>query len=125
MPIMCPMCNSDIEHLLHVFFDCTFAKQCWQYAGMTLNMDQTEDAPTWLLNTLSTGKSESSIKVYMILWGIWTWRNKRVWESKSVSAAIAMENSFHHVSEWRSARTRFKRSLGTNVYQPTKHVVKW
>lgn len=125
VPITCPMCNSDIEHLLHVFFDCTFAKQCWQYAGMALNTDHIEDVPIWLLNTLSTGKSESNIKVCTILWGIWTWRNKRVWESKSVSAALTMENSFHHVSEWRSARTRFKRSLGTNVYQPTKHAVKW
>lgn len=27
LPITCPMCSVDIEHLLHVFFDCQFAKQ--------------------------------------------------------------------------------------------------
>lgn len=28
LPILCPMCNGDVEHLLHVFFDCQFASQC-------------------------------------------------------------------------------------------------
>ena len=28
VPIICPMCNSDVEHLLYVFFDCHFAAYC-------------------------------------------------------------------------------------------------
>lgn len=28
LPIVCPMCETDVEHLLHVFFDCNFAFAC-------------------------------------------------------------------------------------------------
>lgn len=28
LPIMCPMCNQDIEHLHHLFFDCDLAMLC-------------------------------------------------------------------------------------------------
>ena len=44
-PITCPMCEGDIEHLLHVFFDCTFAQQCWSTAGLNLDMRLVDSAP--------------------------------------------------------------------------------
>lgn len=28
VPITCPMCMSDIEHMSHLFFDCVFASDC-------------------------------------------------------------------------------------------------
>ncbi|XP_074346362.1 uncharacterized protein LOC141685140 [Apium graveolens] len=34
-------------------------------------------------------------------WGIWFFRNKKVWESKSVNAATAMDWSSKGISEWR------------------------
>lgn len=38
LPILCPMCEVDVEHLLHIFFDCSFAKQCWSYVGCVMDM---------------------------------------------------------------------------------------
>lgn len=38
VPILCTMCERDVEHLLHVFFDCAFANQCWCYAGAGYDM---------------------------------------------------------------------------------------
>lgn len=40
--ILCPMCDNDVEHLLHVFFDCQFASQCWAYAGLSYDMSLVE-----------------------------------------------------------------------------------
>lgn len=28
--ILCPMCGLDVEHLLHIFLDCKFTKECWR-----------------------------------------------------------------------------------------------
>lgn len=50
LPITCPICITDIEHLLHTFFDCTFAVAAWQYAGVTIDGQLIEDAPKWLLD---------------------------------------------------------------------------
>ncbi|XP_074323028.1 uncharacterized protein LOC141659976 [Apium graveolens] len=43
--IMCPLCNVDVEHLLHVFFDCRFASECWSKAGIVYDMQRVEEAP--------------------------------------------------------------------------------
>lgn len=43
-PITCAVCSQDIEHMLHVFFDCPFASQCWLYMGKVYNIREVEVA---------------------------------------------------------------------------------
>lgn len=102
--IMCPMCHRDIEHLLHVFFDCEFAVHCWNWAGLNYDMGGVEYAPSWLLQKLSSAPSDESIKICTVFWGIWFGRNKKVWDDKLVSPTIAIEGSFKIVADWREAR---------------------
>ncbi|XP_074374427.1 uncharacterized protein LOC141714831 [Apium graveolens] len=53
VPIGCTMCTGgDIEHLIHVFFECGFAKACWQYMGVKYDMSAVDNAPEWLLTQL-------------------------------------------------------------------------
>lgn len=53
LPIICPMCETDVEHMLHVFFDCPFSSSCWQYAEVHYDMSMREFAHEWLLQKLS------------------------------------------------------------------------
>lgn len=75
-PIGCSMCEGDIEHMLHVFFDCDFAKQCWSNARMDLNMSEVESAQEWLLEQLSHEPNEKLIIIDTVLWSIWFSTNK-------------------------------------------------
>lgn len=34
VPITCPICLTDIEHMAHLFFNCEFAVDCWRLAGL-------------------------------------------------------------------------------------------
>lgn len=43
--IICPMCERDIEHLVHLFFDCSFAKECWCNSGLSYDLQLEEDVP--------------------------------------------------------------------------------
>lgn len=70
IPILCPMCNRDMEHLLHVFFDCYFAAQCWQQVGIQYDMWVVENASAWLLDKLGTESYEKLCTIAMTLWGI-------------------------------------------------------
>ena len=81
IPILCPTCNADVEHLLHLFFDCGYAKKCWEEAGLSYDMRTVEDASHWLLERLSTEMSEKLIIIAKVLWGIWFGRKKKVWDS--------------------------------------------
>lgn len=38
LTLMCLMCNRDVEHMLHVFFDCQYANQCWDHVGLHYDM---------------------------------------------------------------------------------------
>lgn len=64
------MCNTDMEHLLHIFLDCQFAAQCWQQMGIHYNMLEVEDAPGWLLDRLSSESQDKIRRISITLWGI-------------------------------------------------------
>lgn len=102
--IICPMCDADVEHLLHLFFDCPFATSCWQYVGMPLDMSTVEYAPDWLLQKLNEASHEEIVLIARVLWGIWFFRNKKVWENKTVNDMVAMEWSAKYFADWRMAK---------------------
>lgn len=103
LPITSPMCTQDIEHQLHVFFDCQFASQCWRCIGVTYDMQVVTFAPEWLLNKLKMTSSDEMMRIDVVLWGIWFWRNKRVWENIQVTPALAVDWSSKMLAEWKKA----------------------
>ena len=103
LPITCPTCTEDVE-LLHLFFDYPFASNCWHAFNLVYDMHDVQSAPQWvLINKLETAKHEEAVNICIILWGIWFWRNKKVWNNQVVNPAIAMEHSFNIVRDWRTA----------------------
>lgn len=103
VPVTCPMCNRDIEHLLHLFFDCPFANGCWQSVNIRYAMGEVHFAPDWLLQILTSAKHDEVVAVCLVLWGIWCWRNKRVWQNQFINPSIAMENTFQMYKDWKVA----------------------
>ena len=112
-PVICPMCNVDVEHVLHLFFDCPFATQCWNHMGVSYDMHDVTYAPDWLLQKLGTGSKAELTKIATVLWGVWCWRNNRVWEDKHEPPGIAMEWSQRVVADWQKANRNIS-SRSTN-----------
>lgn len=106
MTIIYPMCNTDVEHLAHLFLDCDYAKECWSIAGLSFNTNDVEDIPGWLTHHLSTVCNEVQVKIAEVLWSIWTARNQKVWEQKKVPAKLEMEWSMKHIGEWQLAQRK-------------------
>ncbi|XP_074367955.1 uncharacterized protein LOC141708293 [Apium graveolens] len=99
IPITCPMCETDVEHMIHLFYDYSFATECWNHVGLTYDWSQVECAHGWLLQKLTDAKAEELLKICMVLWGIWYWKNKKVWDGKVVTAAFAMDSSFQILAQ--------------------------
>lgn len=118
------MCSIDVDHLLHVFFDCRFASQCWQHAGLAFSMWEVEDASTWLLNTLDSADNDHLVKVGMTLWAIWFFRNKKVWENKVVSPQFVVEWSCNHLREWKSV-SQVNRTQQTAAICNRRELARW
>ncbi|XP_074351614.1 uncharacterized protein LOC141690738 [Apium graveolens] len=92
-----------------------FVVGCWNHIGLTYDWSQTEFAPEWLIQKLSTTTNEEKVKICVVLWGIWHWRNKKVWEGKVVTPSFAMDSSFRMLSKWTQARKKHESSTQENV----------
>ncbi|KAL8111232.1 hypothetical protein AgCh_019083 [Apium graveolens] len=113
VPIGCNMCVEDIEHLAHLFFDCHFARACWQIAGLEYEMGDVENVPEWLLNKLRNDTAENLGRIAAVLWGVWFARNKRIFENKYMSPATTMNWSMTQIKEWRDANIK-RQATGLN-----------
>ncbi|XP_074352876.1 uncharacterized protein LOC141692031 [Apium graveolens] len=84
----------------HLFYDCDFITGCWSYVGLQFDWSTVEYAPDWVLQKLSTSTNEELQIICMVFWGVWYWRNKKVWEDKTVTPVVAMQFSLSVLSEW-------------------------
>lgn len=78
--------------------------------GIQCDMRLVESAPKWVLNKLSSTSNAELICMVTVLWGIWCWRNKKVWKSKIVSPKPTMDWSSYVVIEQDEARQKISRS---------------
>lgn len=48
-------------------------------------------SPDWLIHKIVNASHEEIIRIVKVLWGLWFFRNKKVWENKIVTPIIAMD----------------------------------
>ena len=125
IPVDCPMCTSEVEDLRHLFFQCPFALACWSYYGAAYAMSTEDSASGWLLFKLDTCSSEEILLIVTVLWGIWFFRNKKVWENKRVTADIAMSWSAKTISDWKEARDKHAAQVVSKLSVRISPTVKW
>ncbi|KAK1378130.1 hypothetical protein POM88_024874 [Heracleum sosnowskyi] len=73
---------------------------------MVHDMREEYSAPRWVLNKLETTKHEEMENICVVLWGIWYWRNKKVWNNQVINPYIVIENSLNVLREWKSVRKK-------------------
>lgn len=78
VPITCPMCLNDIEHMSHMLFDCDFASDCWHHVSLGYDWSNVEYAHEWLPEKISNAPAKEIVKTCIVPWGVWFWRNKKV-----------------------------------------------
>lgn len=120
------MCTGDIEYVIHLFFECAFAKAFWQHMGVQYDMSTVDNAPEWLLNQLHTETSENLIRIATVVWGVWWARNQRVWETKTVTPAVAMQWSARQVNDWKAAHNKAKQNQIHHLQQERlQYATRW
>ncbi|XP_074378226.1 uncharacterized protein LOC141719750 [Apium graveolens] len=85
LPVTCPMCDSDVENVIHLFFECPFARQCWSYVGVSYDTQLVDTEPNWILNKICEGFGDE------------------VWENRSVNHVTAMDMSAKMFTDWKLA----------------------
>lgn len=70
-PIICPMCETDVEHLRHIFLEYNFAKECWRLMCLSFDLSTVEVVPDWVIESLATETKEVKVQIATVMWGIW------------------------------------------------------
>ncbi|KAL8095122.1 hypothetical protein AgCh_036543 [Apium graveolens] len=96
--------------------------RCWNYVNMWFDWSIIEHAHEWLLTKISAESAEIIAKICVILWGVWFWRNKRLWEGKVVTPAYAMESSLKMYSEWHNTKQEHRHGYERPPRQDVKDV---
>ncbi|KAL8093230.1 hypothetical protein AgCh_035211 [Apium graveolens] len=123
--ILCPMCNTDVEHFRHLFLECPYGKGCWSYVGKEYDVIDVEHVSTWVLEWLSSESNSCLVRLARTLWGIWFARNRKVWEDKQTPPNVAMEVASKMVDEWQKAQQKNQLSSNTPNRSENESQVHW
>ena len=111
--------------MCHLFFDCDFAKTCWQLTGMSNDMSEVEYVSDWLLSKLSTKSGENLIKISTVLYAVWFARNQEIFEGKALTPELAMQWSSKQIVDWQTAQRRRGLNDRTEVPNQTQNCTRW
>ena len=108
-PTNCVSCDSDHEHLLHVFFDCPFAIQVWNRIGLWGSvqhaLSHTASATDAIFSLLENLSVELSQRLSTVMWSLWKHRNIRVWDNVTETSAVVVDRARNMVTDWQLANT--------------------
>lgn len=119
------MCKNDVEHVLHIFLDCSYAKQCLNHMELDFNTFSVKSCAEWLLNELAMGDKDHLRRLTTALWGVWSARNLLVWENKYMTPEMAMQQNSRQVAQWREMQKgkAWQPVGGTHLQEPKE--VRW
>ena len=125
MSLLCPLCNSYPETIVHLLRDCHVAANCWQNLGIGVCTPEfySMSLPIWLENNCKSIKTSNHLQIPWStifafgIWTIWNHRNSVVFKNKPINHSIhkeiihkAVEYSFI-AQNFSNCKLRIERSI--------------
>ncbi|KAL8485142.1 hypothetical protein ACS0TY_027436 [Phlomoides rotata] len=105
---VCSYCKVDIETAWHVFMNCPFARRCWSYTAVEVELErlalEADSVPDFFLQVLGQLSIEKREEFAMVVWRIWKERNSRVWGAISTDKQTAVRLAKRYLHEWQEIR---------------------
>ncbi|KAK1356381.1 hypothetical protein POM88_049637 [Heracleum sosnowskyi] len=91
---------------------------------MNVSVSEDQTVSSWMLNMLTNGTMEVLVKVVAILWGIWFFRNKKVWEDRMVTSQMVVNWGKTRIPEWNQAKKQVQ-YVGVSKSAKSNQMHKW
>jgi len=90
--VICPICGNDYETLTHILLDCDFARDFWRKSPFRLCTSNRRlcEFGAWCHDMLSVLDEDQSGLLVTLIWGLWSLRNKWVFEKKRENVEISL-----------------------------------
>lgn len=85
---ICVWCKHGPETAVHVLFECIFVTEVWGMLGMLsiVYVEERDSVKSILKRAFSLANTEQCMIIVLLCWGLWSRRNKWVWEKVVMSA---------------------------------------
>ncbi|CAN1147135.1 Putative ribonuclease H protein At1g65750 [Linum perenne] len=87
VPHECGVCGTSMENSWHLFLACSFARRCWDVAGVGRKIEDSmlaaESMQEWVFKLVENGDTDFVAQAIAIMSAIWRERNNRVWSEKT------------------------------------------
>lgn len=99
-PILCKLCNQEVETTDHVFIHCGVAKACWR------QVDGVEDLTAnhvqeWMSTAMEKLSAYNRCLLLTICWRLWGARNQEVWNNVTVNHATIFREARTYLDAWK------------------------
>lgn len=78
---------------------------------MNVSLSDDQFVSSWLFHILTSGKYDILLKIMTVLWGIWLFRNQKVWADKIVTTQVVIKWGMARISDWSQAKNQVKPQL--------------
>ncbi|XP_058763410.1 uncharacterized protein LOC131636801 [Vicia villosa] len=82
LALECPFCQTQVETSDHLFLHCNISKQVWFLSPLGLRIPPSTGLDYWIDKMLNVGDSYGSQLFSVILWKLWSWRNRVVFKKE-------------------------------------------
>jgi ribonuclease HI len=124
-PTNCESCGAAHEDLEHLLFECPFAIQVWNSAGIWYDVQhaamQSDSAVNTIFYLLQQLPMNIKQRVAAIFWSLWKHRNLKIWEHVDENSAQVVDRARNMIEDWYGAnlpRTGSVQQAGAQLQQP-------
>ncbi|CAN1150194.1 Putative ribonuclease H protein At1g65750 [Linum perenne] len=108
VPSECGVCTQEMENSWHLFLRCSFAKRCWEHAGLLGMveecMENSESMREWIFKIISKDDADCVARVVAVMGAIWHERNNRVWSDKTAEHVAVVREGLEGLQNWTVVR---------------------
>jgi hypothetical protein len=102
--IVCPICTTEMEEELHIFFQCEGSREAWSVMGLDhiiqQQMQGIHNIKELIFNLCCFENIHVAGKVAVLIWHIWQNRNDQVWNNNKLSARQVGIKAAQSWEEW-------------------------
>ncbi|KAF7812763.1 ribonuclease H [Senna tora] len=125
IPIICPLCNRDVETLNHLFRDCLLVREVWDAVRSKADLDTEHDFQLWLKKTV-TNQSQSFLGIpsgtlaIFTLTYIWRYRNNLIFKQQRFNPTQLAKRAVANAAE-----LHFLTNNGKDIRPHTIRHISW
>ena len=97
-PFQCVLCSEDVETVDHLFIQCSFAQQCWNFVMQKLNLSMPLPYTLWelfqswpILFSKCFFSCIFKCSPALVIWAIWWECNKRIFRNVTNSLDLVLK----------------------------------